>query len=95
VNRSGHLEDLGIENDAGELGVFNSWAKKVGSHRSVDGGNILSEIVFEDHVIPYEFHVKWSGRSKTRAARIWPGEFLDKIPGISIVEDQNRVEPEM
>ncbi|HEX4164521.1 MAG TPA: hypothetical protein VHZ55_03535, partial [Bryobacteraceae bacterium] len=30
ANRSGHLEDLGIEDDSGELGVFNSGAEKIG-----------------------------------------------------------------
>ena len=52
ANWSGHLEDLGIEDDAGELRAFNSWAKEIGSHRTVDRENVLNEIVFEDHGIP-------------------------------------------
>src|ERR1700733_5031178 len=50
TNRSGHLEDLGIEDDAGELLAFNSGTEKIGPHRTVGCGNLLNEIVFEDHV---------------------------------------------
>ena len=62
ANRSGHLEDLGIENDAGKPRVFNSGAEKIGPHRTVGCGNVLNEVVFEDHVLTLRDSVAFQDR---------------------------------
>src|ERR1700733_10700232 len=52
ANRSGHLKDLGIKEDARAQRVFNARTEKIGPHRTIGGGNVLNEIIFEDHVRP-------------------------------------------